>query len=135
MKNYFYLSVALILGLSCVAYIDNPPIKIPPRQQTASDPCQPSGMRWFLINLDCAHQIQFSDLTASGNYTQVSETETEDSCTGTSCVCAIFACPSSNGIDPVISSGTSIYSQLFNYWYYGDEPQGLIKHKDDAISP
>jgi hypothetical protein len=91
----------------------------------AFDPCAQSSKRWWIINLECDAQ-NLSKIRNPGYYTLSTIQEVSELCTGTTCVCAIFACPTAANDYPVISSGTSIYAELTNFVMYGTTSPDII---------
>lgn len=131
MKRYLTGLLALVFAFTAFAFTTKPKKMINGKEvASSSDPCLTQNMKWFLMKLDCADQISFSDLVGTGNYTMTTQEVVANSCDGSSCVCAIIACTASNGTSPVISSGTSIYNALWNFFQFG-QTSGLIITKDD----
>lgn len=126
-----YLTGLLALGFAIIAFAftkESKKIVNGKEVVTAGEPCAEVNKKWFLINLECNGQGSFSDLTNAGNYTLSNATEAGESCQGTECVCAIFACATANGT-PMIPQNSSIYTALSNYWNFGVS-SGLLKEKD-----
>ena len=129
MKKYLSGLVALGIAICAFAFTKESKKVINGKEiATAADPCGDTGKKWFIINLECLDQNEFSDLTNAGNYRVSNQTEVNAACMGNECVCAIWACSTLGG-QPMITSGSSIYTALWNFYQYG-QSSGLIREKD-----
>lgn len=122
MKKYYAGAMAILIAIGCVAYIDKP-------SKNNSDPCAESSKRWWIIKLSCEEQTTFSTLTAPSNYRNAVGGEIDESCIGTECICAIWACPYTNGLEPIIPPNGTIYQKLWEWWIYGST-SAYTRHKD-----
>lgn len=131
MKRYLSGLVALGIAICAFAFTKESKKVINGKEvATAADPCGDANKRWFIINLECLDQNEFTDLTNAGNYRVSTQTEVNAACMGIECVCAVWACSTLNG-QPMITSGSSIYTALSNYYNFGS-PSGLIREKDQV---
>lgn len=126
-----YLTGLLALGFAIIAFAftkESKKIVNGKEVVMAGDPCGDVNKRWFLITLDCDSQTEFSQLVNAGNYTSSNQTEVNNLCQQTQCVCAIYACQSSTG-QAMIPQSSSIYTALYNFYQFG-QSSPLIKLKD-----
>lgn len=112
-----YLSGLLGLGLAIGAFAFTNETKMINGKKVVSDPCAQSSKIWWIINLECNQQTSLAIIRTPENYSQALGQEGQ--CSGSQCVCAIFACPTTGGGSPVISSGTTIYTALANFYNSG----------------
>jgi hypothetical protein len=118
MKKYLSGLLALVLAVSAFAFTTkSSSLSTSPN----ADPCSPASKKWFLITLDCNSQVQVGDVRNPLNYTVSNTAQVTELCQGSECVCAILACPTIIGgqTKPNITSTTSIYSNLYDYFYGG----------------
>lgn len=112
--------VAVII-ISCTAWVDSPKAILSALKPN-TEPCGEVSKRWWLINIDCASQVQVGDIRNPANYRYVNNYDSVWlHCAGSTCVCAIWACPAPfpNWDKPNISSTTAIYTDLYNYFHFG----------------
>lgn len=122
MKKFLLGILSFSLAVACTAFA----IKNDKGKKT--DPCSADSKRWFKIKLDCNGQVNLSDIRNPQNYVLSSTQEVTGLCQGESCVCSILACPGNppNQLLPNISSGTTIYTELYNYFVFHDPITGGV---------
>ncbi len=119
MKKFLPGIIGVILAASCSAFI----LKKEQKKglDVKTDWCSPATKQWFMITLECAGQKPLTQIRDYRNY-KISNTDSVTAyCNGYECICSILACPQHypNQDYPDISSTTSIYTELYNYYNYG----------------
>ena len=126
MKQYVTGLLALVFAITAFAFTKESK-KVVNGKAVAGDACSDANKVWFYINLECNSQNAVTDIRNSGNYT-LADADIYTNCTGTECICAIYACPTAGGQYPIISQGTTIYTALTNFYNLGTtSPYLLIK--------
>lgn len=122
MKRYLTGIIAVAIAFVSVAFTNVPKVsQLLASESTvapASDPCSLANKKWFIITKTCLEQTSFSVLTNAMNYTLSTSSEVTQLCDGEECICAIFACANTAN-KPIISSTTTIYTDLYNFWNSG----------------
>jgi hypothetical protein len=121
MKKYLPGLIAATLAIAAFSFTNAPSFKNSAEgKKLYAEPCAESSKRWYAIILQCSEQGQLSLLRDPLNYGLTTPNEVAINCTGSECVCSIWACPSTgNMFRPNIGSGTRIYTELYNYFTWG----------------
>ena len=141
MKKYiagFAAVVVAVIALSFTTDVKKEQSRVMSDSEKAAfvDPCTDAQKRWFVIEVPCGQQTSVEVLRNAENYVRFGDGLTApdklEDCPGNTCLCAIFACPTDNtaSAKPIITSATTIYSQLQTYFTNGLPVTGLIIEKN-----
>lgn len=120
MKKLLPGIIAVVLAVSCTAFVQSPNSPLNSlSDKKGTDPCADGAKQWFLINIPCDQQ-DLTTLRDPYHYHLSNTQEVTELCAGSECVCAILACHSAGDpYIPNISSETSIYTKLYNWYLFG----------------
>lgn len=120
MKKNKLAVIAVVIAVLCAAF----------HKPEKTEPCGPNQKGWYIIKLDCLHQNDFFYLANAGYYEPATQSQVNDSCMGTECICAIWACKTLQG-RPNLAPGSEAYNALYK-WYWYSSNSGIIRRKDQV---